>query len=263
MNIKKNIEVYEVLRIIEGKPLFLEEHYKRFINSIVGISNRIEIFSKLNYDRLIAESIIKEKIKNGNVKITAAVDEKYSIISLSCMKIPHKYPNDFDYNNGIITASLKAERKNPKVKVFNKSLREHADEMIKKNNIYEVILINSKNEVTEGSRSNLLFFKNNTVVSPPSDQILSGITRDKIKGIIFANPEIHYLEKPIKKSDLSGFDAACILGTSPKVLPINRVDDITYNAENNQLRHLINMFDKCISEYISTSDFNIRFNYCI
>ena len=71
----KDKVVYEVLRVIDGKPLFLEDHLERMKNS----------FDLINEEFLLKNDEIKEKIKNlinkenklcGNIKITYSITEK-------------------------------------------------------------------------------------------------------------------------------------------------------------------------------------------
>ena len=51
-------------------------------------------------------------------------------------------------------------------------------------------------------------------------------------------------EDPIPDSSVADFDAAFISGTSPKVLPIASLGDVTYDVNDPLLRHLMDWYDE-------------------
>ena len=51
-------------------------------------------------------------------------------------------------------------------------------------------------------------------------------------------------EDPIPASSVADFDAAFISGTSPKVLPIASLGDVTYDVNDPLLRHLMDWYDE-------------------
>ena len=66
--------IYEVLRVIDGKPLFLEKHLARMENSFKLINKTFT----LKYEDICARinKLIKYENKNmGNIKITYKVNE--------------------------------------------------------------------------------------------------------------------------------------------------------------------------------------------
>ena len=90
--------IYEVLRVIDGKPLFLERHLERMKNSFKLIN---EEFS-LKYEDICAKikMLIKSENRNvGNIKITYKVNEK----KLDVFFIDHFYPTEDMYENGVKT----------------------------------------------------------------------------------------------------------------------------------------------------------------
>ena len=94
--------------------------------------------------------------------------------------IPHKYPDKKWYETGVPCGILMAERDNPKAKVFQTSVRRKADEMIENQGLFEVLLVDRGGRITEGSRSNVFFVKNDRLFTPKGGDVLSGITRRKI-----------------------------------------------------------------------------------
>jgi branched-chain amino acid aminotransferase len=243
-----SIRVYEVLRIIESKPLFWEDHYIRFINSINGASLNISI-SKKEYRNELFNCIKKNNLKNGNVKISCICfhDDRFSVVSEI---IPHKYPTKSDYKDGVKTKSANITRYNPSLKIWNNDLRSFADDLIEKHNVYEIIYLNEHNCLTEGSRSNLFFIKDNFLFSPPEKEILSGITRKYIIECVKQIDGFTYQEKNISYYEIKNFDAAFISGTSPKVLPVKTIDSFDFDVNNSYLRAIMQCYDNQIAKYL-------------
>ena len=105
-----------------------------------------------------------------------------------------------------------------------------------------MFLVNRDGIITEGSRSNVFFVKNGEVYTSPTDTVLPGVTRTVIIRILEdAGIPLHY--SAIKQEELSGFDAAFISGTSPKVLPVANIGDIAYDVDNPVLRSLMARYD--------------------
>ena len=61
--------IYEVLRVTNGVPLFLEEHLKRFYTS-AGIARKEILYSSSEIKGLLNKLILKNKVSEGNVLIS-------------------------------------------------------------------------------------------------------------------------------------------------------------------------------------------------
>ncbi|MBK8806586.1 MAG: aminotransferase class IV [Bacteroidales bacterium] len=243
--------VYEVIRIIDSVPLYLEDHLERLFTSIslLGLSTSwqiCEITDKIS-NLLYANNII-----NGNIKLIISFypDQELFLV----YQIKHAYPTPELYSNGISTSVLFAERKNPNAKQFQ-SVRELAQKTIIQRSVYEVVLVNEKKNITEGSKSNLFFILDNNLITAKAEEVLKGITR---KYVIAAaqNIGMKIYERSISLSELNSFEAAFISGTSPKILPIQNIDQYNYQIENLKLRLLMNEFNSLIDNYIKKKTFN-------
>lgn len=234
--------IYEVIRIINGKPVFLEDHIERLNNSakILGVNFSIE--TKEIQNQIIYLAKLND-IQNYNVKL---VVNNFSNPNIYLFFIKSVYPSDEAYEKGVRTTLYKAVRENPNAKVINSALREKINKHLEKNNLYEAILVNNFDEITEGSRSNIFFIKGKTLYTAPKEDVLVGITR--IKVIEIANRlGLNFVEDKIKISQIGEFEACFLTGTSPKVLPISNIDSYIYNVENTVLKNIMNEYDKLIN----------------
>ncbi len=233
--------IYEVLRVIDGVPLFLEDHLERFFHSSKLSGNALD-FSIPEITDFLVSLIQKNKIFTGNILISCKKN-------LEAFFIKHVYPKDSLYEEGVVCGILKAERNNPNAKVLHTSVRHRADQILAEKKYYEVILLDHLGKITEGSRSNVFFVKGKEVITSPEGKVLLGITRQKTIQLA-RDLDFKVLEKEVSFTELKSFDAAFITGTSPKILPISKIDAFKFNPRNEVINQLIESYDKMISAYI-------------
>lgn len=224
--------IYEVLRVIDGIPLFLEDHIERMRKSgeLVGINiNR----SDKDIENDIRKLVEANNIKNLNVKLLVADVEGKGQVFLTYF-IRSFYPSEEYYREGIHTILLYHERENPNAKVQQFSFREEIDRKLQENNAFEVLLVNKDGYVTEGSRSNMFFVKGNKIYTSPKGTVLLGITRKYIMEVC-KELNIEVVEENTHVDDLKFLDGAFMSGTSVNVLPISTIDDIRLNSVENEI----------------------------
>jgi branched-chain amino acid aminotransferase len=155
---------------------------------------------------------------------------------------PTHYPSEKLYKAGVRTGLFKGERKNPNIKMMDRDLRDATDKAIRSGDLYEVLLVNSDGRITEGSRSNVFFIRNGEVYTAPADKVLLGVTRTMILRIMEkAGIPLHYYS--VKMDELKSFDAAFISGTSPKVLPIASIGEVSFDVNDPALRKIMEKYN--------------------
>ncbi len=234
--------IYEVIRVIDGIPLFFEDHYARFCRSaeIAGITLG---FEEGELFRLLRKLIGKSATKEGNILISKDKNLVAHFIS-------HNYPTAEMYKEGVICRLLFAERTNPNAKILHTEAREKANKLLAESGCYEVLLVDHNGFVTEGSRSNVFFVSGDKIFTAPGSQVLLGITRQK--AIETARSlQIEVIEKEIHTSEIQQFDAAFITGTSPKILPIKQIEEIQLDSRNTLVTRLMIAFNERIAAYVN------------
>ena len=235
--------IYEVFRVEKGVPLFIEDHLARFYKS-ANIARKTIRVSPEQITKFIFTLVSENKVSAGNILLSCKEN-------LKAFFIPHKYPEPGWYETGVRCGVLKAERENPNAKVFQTPVRLQADELMEKEGLYEVLLVDHINRVTEGSRSNVFFVKNGSLVTPPANEVLLGITRQKTIELA-ENAGIPINEQDILLNDLPHFQAAFITGTSPKILPVAQIGECGFDPQNRLVQLLRGKYDELISDYINS-----------
>lgn len=241
--------IYEVVRIIDGVPLFLEDHLNRLFQSaqIAGIMKILP--SEQQIADVFNQLINANKKTTGNIQLNIFKNKSEAGIFGGFIK--HKYPSAEQYEKGVLVDFLFAERKNPEAKIIQQNLRERSNNMMQEKGLYEVLLVDRHHLVTEGSRSNLFIIADNKLYTAPLQMVLEGITRKKIVSVALDN-SIPFIEKPWKYSEiLTKAEALFITGTSPKVLPVSTCGDKKFAPRHPVIKTMISEYDKMISDYIN------------
>jgi branched-chain amino acid aminotransferase len=241
--------VYEVIRIIDGKPLFFEDHISRFFQSLkeYNLENTI---TPIKIASKIKQLIAKNGVNIGNIKFYFSITPKKAPVFFAYY-IPHSYPNINDYLNGVKLTTLIADRANPLIKAEQKELRLITQELLKNKEFYEVLLIHPQGFITEGSKSNFFMIKENILYTSLSTDVLEGVTSKQILNLCKKN-KIQVVQQRTQANELANFDAVFISGTSPKILPVNSINTITYSVNNELLKFLMKELDFLIENYLNT-----------
>jgi branched-chain amino acid aminotransferase len=246
IDIPENYKVfYEVIRVIKGKALFLDEHLDRLKQSL-ALSN-IPCISIEESKTSILNLLEKNYVEEKNLKINFFCDGKKQ--NLYAYFVESHYPSKQTYLYGVKVELLPIERNTPNVKLENPLLRGSADKAICMSQTHEMLLVNANGFITEGSRSNFFAIKGNLLITPPSSQVLEGITRKMVVQLAKRN-SIEIEEKPIHCSEIYELDGAFITGTSSKVLPIIKIGDYTLPGFPEITKKLMFLYDELVKETI-------------
>jgi branched-chain amino acid aminotransferase len=213
--------IYEVIRMVKGNPYFFQDHMERLAAS-VKLQGRELLADSASLRKAIISLTRSDKKKEANIKIIFNYNNDSS--NYLVYFIEHSYPTEEQYKKGVKGILYYAERKDPESKVINHKLRSSIYHKLIHEGGYEALLVNEDNLITEGSRSNIFFLKDETLVTAPDNIILNGITRKSILEICREN-NIGVKLECVKVDDISEYDAVFMTGTSPMVLPFNSIGD--------------------------------------
>jgi branched-chain amino acid aminotransferase len=242
----QSVKIYEVIRVIEGVCLFLEDHLARLVNSARLAGEPLPATDQ-QFAQMMKELVEANMNKEGNIQLTVSFSGREA--DYHAHYIPHYYPSKDQYNNGISVKALKKERPNPNAKILHQEIKKEVEVILTDKNIYEVILVDNDGFLTEGSKSNLFFIQEAKVITAPFQRILPGVTRKYIlQSCIKLKLDIE--ERCLHYKELPAVQGAFISGTSPKALPVSKFDTYSIPADNAMMRDIMNCYDSIITEYI-------------
>jgi branched-chain amino acid aminotransferase len=244
--------IYEVVRVIDRRAIFLDDHLERLKNSVKASSkNMLLEISDINV--AVNKLIGKVNLKNGNIKISFnyTSEANYSLIYF----IDTLYPEPSLYESGVDTILFEAIRTRPGIKLVNYLLRSQIYDKLVMTGAYEAFLVNSENCITEGSKSNVFFIKDDIIITAPDGTVLPGITRKYIISLCKKH-SIKLDCRCLKVNEIAEVESVFITGTSPKVLPVRSLDRHIFDIQNKQLRFLMSAYDDLIENYIRRERYN-------
>ncbi len=254
--VNSGISYYEVLRIIEGRYLYFEDHIKRLINSIRTAGDKYN-FDYLKYAQYLMDYKNDTGIREGNIKIVINLRESAPDIPPKCYvyQIRHLYPSASEYSKGVVVSLLNAERSNPNAKFINHTIHGMVSKELGDKPVYETLFVNENDAITEGSRTNVFFIIGDRVYASPDDLVLQGITRKHVLEICY-ELNITVSLSPVLTHDLPAVDAVFLSGTSVKVLPVKQVEHFPFGVSNSLMRKIMKAYDDRVDNYINHAKFS-------
>lgn len=231
---------------------FWNRHLKRLILGCEKIKIKFPGIDVLNkFKNKIIEKAIESGFRSGVLKIiiTRGVggrgykyDEnmKQSIIFLISEK--PSYSAEI-YKKGvnvkICNAKMSYNSDLAGIKHLNRLDSVMARSEWKENSIMEGIIIDEKNNIIEGTMTNIFFVKDNSIITPR-------IIHTGIKGIlrqVLLEKQKSIIEKDIKISDINFVDSAFISNSIIKVIPIAKIQNIDFKI-NKKVKMIIDEFQR-------------------
>lgn len=212
--------VYENIRVTKGDIRYLDEHIDRLLASC----------KFLEIEPSYSQSQIKSACQTLNERYTGETYNMKIILiggkdqQLFILPLAPKFVDKKMYRDGVSVISTNYERFMPQAKSLNMLGSYVVYTKAQRAGCYDALLINSNNEILEGSRTNFYALKDMTIYTAASDKVLAGVTRKHI--LDFAKEagfDVVY-EAP-KISDLDRYDGFFISNTSSKLLPVSKIDD--------------------------------------
>jgi len=239
--------VYEVIRMVRGNPVFFDDHMERLATS-VKFQHKKNLAGGPELRRVIQHLTRANKKKETNLKIVFNYNKgaEHFLVYF----IEPVYPSEIQYKSGVKGILFSAERKNPESKIINHKLRSSIYHKLIVEGAYEAILVNDDNLITEGSRTNIFFLRNEILVTAPDNTILNGITRKHIFEICREN-KIKVEFACVNAINIMDYDAVFMTGTTPAVLPFYCIDDIPFNVKQP-------LIDKLRKLYLLRAEDSIR-----
>lgn len=225
--------LYEVVRVTEGVPLFLEEHLLRMEHGAPGLV------------RSTVEEGIRILIREAGGSLSRNIFVSLDRITgdLALFFIDSFYPPEDWYLQGVDIDVLPVRRENPNLKVYDTDYKHLVSAHLHATGFFET-LISDEGLIKEGSRSNVFFIGKGILHTPPVTDVLPGITREKVFEIA-GELGIPIVEKPVAVSGLPAFTGAFLTGTSIDLLPVRQIGEQRYaTVEDPLFRILLESYDE-------------------
>jgi branched-chain amino acid aminotransferase len=238
--------IYEVVRVMDGIPMFLEDHLDRMEQSM-HLTKTFLPCSRELVKAGIGEVIAANHLLNGNLKVVC--QQRDAGRQLLIYPTEHQYPSQEQYKVGIPAVLMRASRPLPNAKQSDPDLSKETTRVRNLESVHEVLLVDGQGCITEGSRSNVFFIRDGEVLTPPVTDVLPGITRKYVIECCRSR-NIPVQETRIPASDLEKMEAAFLSSTSRRVLPVNRIGDLVFPPGHPVIREIQHAFNNLITVFL-------------
>ena len=242
--------VYEVVRVMDGVPLFWEDHLARLSASLASAG--LPPVEPTALARESAALLAALPLNVGNLRIV--VTESGRVLHHR----RHFYPPEESYRSGVPVGMLAWDRILPSQKAVRSDYKAAVAEKLAQEGpfgrYFETLLISSSGKVTEGSRTNAFFFDSDTkgLRTAPDGDVLLGVTRRHVlEAMRRAGLTVSY--ESVYAADVIGgrWKALFLTGTSIGVLPVSSVEGTALeSSRNDSIARVRSEFDRIVHEYI-------------
>jgi branched-chain amino acid aminotransferase len=227
--------VFETVKIINNKILFLEDHYFRLMSSMRVVRMEIPMNFTMEYFEEQILSLVKNNALSNSARARITVyrnDGGYYLpqnntisflihaiaLETTLYSIDQKeYEVDL-YKDFYVTKQLLSS-----IKTTNRIINITGSIYANENGLDNCILLNDGKNVVEALQGNIFMLLGNKLITPPvSEGCLNGVMRKQILGLAKKIENIEVVEEAISPFDLQKADELFITNVIKGIQPITR-----------------------------------------
>ncbi|KFF17379.1 aminotransferase class IV [Flavobacterium hydatis] len=227
--------VFETLKIVNNKVLFLEDHYFRLMASMRVVRMEIpmnftmeyleeQILSLVNHNSISDSARVRITVYRNDggyylpqnntisflIHATALDNKAYEV---------NENPYEVDlYKDFYVTKQLLSS-----IKTTNKIINITGSIFANENGLDNCILLNDSKNAIEALQGNLFMLLGNKLITPPvSEGCLNGVMRKQILALAKKLTDIEVVEEPISPFDLQKADELFLTNVIKGIQPITK-----------------------------------------
>jgi branched-chain amino acid aminotransferase len=242
--------IFETIRVFNGNPVFLQDHYKRFSDglTVLGLHGSLNSFEA--FKSAVMSFADTAKLMNARIKVVVSRNGAgfytpegtgYDYLVTATDGLSNRYDAGSGLKVGIFSDQAKAPGSLSAVKSTSALLYVTAAKEAALAGCDDNLLLNTSGRVIESSRSNLLVLQNGKISTPPlSEGCLNGVMRKQIIQLLSADG-MTVAETPVTIQDLENADELLLTNVVHGVQWIRTIGEKSYTGRMAQwLTDLLN-----------------------
>ncbi|TRX23015.1 aminotransferase class IV [Flavobacterium franklandianum] len=227
--------VFETVKIVNSKILFLEDHYFRLMSSMRIVRMEIPMNFTMEFleEQILTLAKAKKIENSARARITVYRNDggyylpqnntiSYLITIESLENTPYSIFQK-EYIVDLYTDFYVAKQLLSSIKTTNKLLNITASIYASENDLDNCLLLNDSKNVIEALQGNLFMLKGNTLSTPPvSEGCLNGVMRKQILSLARTIENLEVIEEVISPFDLQKADELFITNVIKGIQPITK-----------------------------------------
>ena len=227
--------VFETVKIVNAKILFLEDHYFRLMSSMRVVRMEIPMNFTMEYfeEQILALASAKNASRSARARITVyRNDGGYYLpqnntvsflINVESMDNTLYSINQGEYVVDLYTDFYVARQLLSSIKTTNKIINVTASIYASENGLDNCLLLNDSKNVIEALQGNIFMLKGNTLITPPvSEGCLNGVMRRQVLALARKIEYLDVTEETISPFDLQKSDELFITNVIKGIQPITK-----------------------------------------
>jgi branched-chain amino acid aminotransferase len=229
LSVIRGFGVFDFLRTYNGIPFHLDDHLHRLERSarLIGLElpHPTAEIREITLEGLSRSSHVESNIRlvvTGGLSsdgITPGDSPQLLIMVTGVKEMPPKW-----YSEGVKIITSHVERFMPGAKSINYIPAILCQREARNQQAIEAVYVDRNGYMLEGTTSNLFAFIGDTLVTPPCNRVLPGITRQVV--IRLAAKDFTLVERDLHKDEVRLIDEAFLASSVREVVPITAIDSI-------------------------------------
>jgi branched-chain amino acid aminotransferase len=250
--------VFETVKIVDSKILFLEDHYFRLMSSMRVIRMEIPMDFTMEYFEEQILALVKSKKLEISARARITVyrnDGGYYLpqtntvsflINVERLDNTLYSINQKEYIVDLYTDFYVTRQLLSSIKTTNKIINITASIFADENGLDNCLLLNDSKNVIEALQGNIFMLKGNTLITPPvSEGCLNGVMRKQILALARKMENLEVVEEVISPFDLQKSDELFVTNVIKGIQPITRYRKKEFAA--NLSKDLVQKLNESIS----------------
>jgi branched-chain amino acid aminotransferase len=227
--------IFETLKVLDGKVLFLEDHYFRLMASLRIVRMEIPMNFTMEYMEEQVMLLVNTLEKAPSYRVRLSVFRKPGglylptdnnvefIITASLLNEPLYSFTEGSYEVDLFKDFYVTKQLLSTLKSTNKMVHITGSVFAYENGFNNCLLVNDEKNVIEALQGNLFMLTGNKLVTPPiADGCLNGIMRKQVLALAGKIEGIEVEEKSISPFDLQKADELFITNVIKGIQPITK-----------------------------------------
>jgi len=251
--------VFETLKIINNKILFLEDHYFRLMASMRVVRMEIpmnftmeflqdQVLSLVQQNGIVASARARITVfrNDGGLYLPKTNEVSYLIHAAPIQQVTYAV-NDAAYEVDLYKDFYITKQLLSSIKTTNKMINVTGSIFAHENGLANCIILNDTKNVVEALQANLFMVAGNKLITPPvSEGCLNGVMRKQILALAKKVEGIEVLEEIISPFDLQKADELFLTNVIMGIQPITKYRKKEFTSK---LAHLlVQKLNESISE---------------
>lgn len=236
--------VFETVKILNSKILFLEDHYFRLMSSMRVVRMEIPMNFTLEYfeEQILTLAKANNKLSSSRARITVfrnnggyylpQTNSVSFLVTVENLDNRTYVINQNPYRVDLFTDFYVTKHLLSSIKTTNKMINVTASIFASENGFDNCLLVNENKNIVEALQGNLFMLIGNKLITPPiSEGCLNGVMRKQILSLASKLEKIEVSEEVISPFDLQKADELFITNVIKGIQPITQYRKKAYRND--------------------------------